>query len=132
MRYFFIIILLAALLKSADAQVVTVVADEWSIYNDSLGKFESTGIKLVAVEFDKENMQIRVSHGEFNTRIYSVHSIEEKEVDGQTALYWNLYDSDYLRVAFIPEMIMFIDHDGKKAMVLTELTFLEQDNRLPK
>ncbi len=127
MRIIIAIMFLVITVPLCKAQVVRVVADEWSIYNDSLGEFESTGIKLVAVEFDKDRMQIKVSHGEFNTRIYSVHSIEEKEVDGQTALYWNLYDSDYLRVAFIPEMIMFIDHDGKKAMVLTELTFLEPE-----
>lgn len=127
MRYLIAILFVITSSSLCEAQVLRVVADEWSIYNDSLGEFESTGIKLVAVEFDKDKMQIKVSHGEFNTRVYSVHSIEEKEVDGQTALYWNLYDSDYLRVAFIPEMIMFIDHEGKKAMVLTELTFLEPD-----
>ena len=124
MRFLIAILFVVTAASICDAQVVRVVADEWNIYNDSLGEFESTGIQLVAVEFDRENMQIRVIHGEFNTRVYSVHSIEEKEVDGQTALYWNLYDPDYLRVAFIPEMIMFIDHDGNKAMVLTNLTFL--------
>lgn len=113
------------LIQTSDAQVVKVVSDEWSIYNDSLGEFESQGEQLVMVEFDRDKMQIRVSHGEYNTRTYSVHSIEDKDVEGQTALYWNLYDSEYLRVAFIPEMIMFIDHDGNKAMVLTKLTFLD-------
>lgn len=125
MKYILIIISFFVLIQTSDAQVVKVVSDEWSIYNDSLGEFESQGEQLVMVEFDRDKMQIRVSHGEYNTRTYSVHSIEDKDVEGQTALYWNLYDSEYLRVAFIPEMIMFIDHDGNKAMVLTKLTFLD-------
>lgn len=125
MKPAFIILLFLFLNPDSNAQVVKVVAEEWNIYNDSLGKFESKGDELVFVEFDREKMEVRFSHGEYNTRIYSVQSIEDKEVDGQTALYWNLYDSDYLRVAFIPEMIMFIDHDGNKAMVLTNLTFLD-------
>ncbi|MCB0722857.1 MAG: hypothetical protein KDC42_11175 [Ignavibacteriae bacterium] len=123
-RFIFLILFFAAFIPDTKAQVVKVVAEEWNIYNDSLGKFESQGDELVFVEFDREKMQIRVSHGEYITRSYMVLSIEDEEVDGQTALYWNLYDSDYLRVAFIPEMIMFIDHDGNKAMVLTNLTFL--------
>lgn len=125
MRYILAILLFLVLVPYSEAQVVKVVADEWSIYNDSLGEFETQGEQLVMVEFDRDKMQVRVSHGEYNTRIYAVHSIEDKEVDGQTALYWNLYDNAYLRVAFIPEMIMFIDHDGNKAMVLTKLTFLD-------
>lgn len=125
MRHLLTILIFLSVIQYSSAQVVKVVSDEWSIYNDSLGAFESQGEQLVMVEFDRDKMQVRVSHGEYNTRTYSVHSIEDKEVDGQTALYWNLYDNDYLRVAFIPEMIMFIDHDGNKAMVLTNLTFLD-------
>jgi hypothetical protein len=128
-KYF---IVLAFLLPSfSHAQPVRIVAEEWNIYNDSLGGFDKKGEQLVVVEFDREKKQIRMSHGEYITRTYAVHSIEEKLVDGQVALYWNLYDSDYARVAFIPEMIMFIAHDGTNAMVLTKLTFLESDD-LPK
>jgi len=130
MKYILTILLSIIAISISHAQPVRVVAEEWNIYNDSLGKFEKSGDELVVVEFDREKNQIRVSHGEFITRTYAVHSIEEKMVDGQVALYWNLYDHDYLRIAFVPEMIMFIDHDGKNAMVLTELTFLESD-KLP-
>lgn len=130
MKYILTIIFFITAFSISHAQPVRVVAEEWNIYNDSLGKFEKSGDELVVVEFDREKNQIRVSHGEFITRTYAVHSIEEKMVDGQVALYWNLYDHDYLRIAFVPEMIMFIDHDGKNAMVLTELTFLESD-KLP-
>lgn len=130
MKSILTILLFITAFSISHAQPVRVVAEEWNIYNDSLGKFEKSGDELVVVEFDREKNQIRVSHGEFITRTYAVHSIEEKIVDGQVALYWNLYDHDYLRIAFVPEMIMFIDHDGKNAMVLTELTFLESD-KLP-
>ncbi len=130
MKYILTIIFFITAFSISHAQPVRVVAEEWNIYNDSLGKFEKSGDELVVVEFDREKNQVRVSHGEFITRTYAVHSIEEKMVDGQVALYWNLYDHDYLRIAFVPEMIMFIDHDGKNAMVLTELTFLESD-KLP-
>lgn len=124
-KYILIILFIITAASTTYAQPVRIVSEEWNIYNDSLGQFEKSGDQLVIVEFDREKKQIRMSHGEFITRTFAVHSIEEKMVDGQIALYWNLYDGDYLRIAFIPEMIMFIDRNGKSAMVLTKLTFLE-------
>lgn len=129
-KYILIILFIITAASTTYAQPVGIVAEEWNIYNDSLGQFEKSGEQLVIVEFDREKKQIRMSHGEYITRTFAVHSIEEKMVDGQIALYWNLYDGDYLRIAFIPEMIMFIDRNGKSAMVLTKLTFLESDKPL--
>jgi hypothetical protein len=126
MKYLLILFALLLLPYVSNAQSIKVVAEEWHVYDDSLHDFSASGEKLVLITFDSAASKITVSHGEYITDTYEVHSIEHKEADGEPVVYWNLKDVKYLRAAVAKDIIMFINRNGNTGMALTKFTYISE------